>query len=537
MIKIQNRKLYNSLFHDYLSNDTEIHNFLDSPYNVSWDQKIQSLDLSSSRYHKVKQILINQNADLNSEKSKTYREYLSDANSIILITGQQLGLFASPIYTIYKIISTIKLAEELNSKNSEYKFVPVFWLETEDHDFREINHIGLLDKSFIARQIVYGGNDRGKVSLRHYHLEESIQTFIGEIEESLLETEFSGDLFAKLKEYYQPERDWTTAIKLFLADIFSSSGLLFFQPGAEEIKEISIEFFTQLLEEGDKSTETFNAQSNKLNSMGYHNQVKYIAGQSFIHFERDNFQREHLYKEGSDYYFKNSDERLNQTEVVNIIKNNPSAVSSTVVSRPVLQSWLLPVAAYIAGPGEIAYWAQLTGIFELFNLEIPVVYPRISATIIEPKIARYLGKYSLDTETLSNKQTLFIEDYFKHQNESSKDNPFISFNQLLESEATKIEEYLKSLDPTLIDAGVKSLERIKQTLNNLENRVGKAIEQKNGQLTNHLRQIHSSLYPNEIPQERYQSLIYYLNKFGPTFMDRLFSELDVNEFQHQLLYL
>ena len=126
MIKTLKRNLYNSFYQDYISEESIAHNFIDSPHEISWDKQLRSIDLNAARYQKVKQFLINQNKDLTSEKAIKYLDYLNDPKSIILITGQQLGLFASPIYTIYKIISTIKLAEELNIQKPEYKFIPVW---------------------------------------------------------------------------------------------------------------------------------------------------------------------------------------------------------------------------------------------------------------------------------------------------------------------------------------------------------------------------------------------------------------------------
>jgi uncharacterized protein YllA (UPF0747 family) len=107
----------------------------------------------------------------------------------------------------------------------------------------------------------------------------------------------------------------------------------------------------------------------------------------------------------------------------------------------------------------------------------------------------------------------------------------------LDNEGQKIVSYLKTLDPTLLDAGKKSFERIKQTLDNLENRVIKVKEQRESQLTNHLQQIYTAFFPDEVPQERYLSVLYFLNKFGPGFIESLFSDLEFDNFDHQLLYL
>jgi uncharacterized protein YllA (UPF0747 family) len=175
--------------------------------------------------------------------------------------------------------------------------------------------------------------------------------------------------------------------------------------------------------------------------------------------------------------------------------------------------------------------------FANLDLVMPVLYPRISTTIIEPKIAKYLNRYSIDVEKMPLKNKQFIEGYIKQQSSNDEDNPFKRINRLLGDEEAKVKSYLESLDPTLVDLGIKSIERMNQTLENLENRVIKIKEQKNTQLTNHLQQIHTSFFPQELPQERYLTLVYYLNKFGPKIVDTLYTELSIEKFDHQLLYL
>jgi bacillithiol biosynthesis cysteine-adding enzyme BshC len=537
MIKYLDRHLYNSFYQDFISTDSKAHEFLDSPHHIPWKQLTASLDLDSPRYQKIRQLLINQNNDLSSEKAKKYLKDLEKPDSVILITGQQLGLFASPLYTIYKILSTIKLSEDLNKRDNTYRYVPVFWLETEDHDFREINHFGIYDRQFQPRLLTYEGTDHGKASLRHYQLESSITSFISEIKENLIDTEFSADLFQKIEGIYKPQTEWTSAIRFLLKGMLEIKGLLFFHPGAGEIKKLSVDFFSQLLIRANELRRSFEIQSDNLISKGYHNQVKNIPGQTFIHIEQENNQREHLYTNGDGYFFKNSDKKYTQDEILKKIQEDPSSISSTVVSRPLLQSWLLPVAGYIAGPGEIAYWSQLGQMFANLDLVMPVLYPRISTTIIEPKIAKYLNRYSIDVEKMPLKNKQFIEGYIKQQSSNDEDNPFKRINRLLGDEEAKVKSYLESLDPTLVDLGIKSIERMNQTLENLENRVIKIKEQKNTQLTNHLQQIHTSFFPQELPQERYLTLVYYLNKFGPKIVDTLYTELSIEKFDHQLLYL
>jgi bacillithiol biosynthesis cysteine-adding enzyme BshC len=537
MIDLLNTKLYNKFYEDYISGQQAALRHL-SVFSLK-DIQSHAVDLSrqSDPHRFAKSILIRQNKDLTSAKAKEHLSQLSMPNSVILITGQQLGLFASPVYTIYKLITTLKLTDKLNQQDKERHYIPVFWLETEDHDFQEINHCGLFDQGFQEKMIRYPGKDRGKVSIRHYRLEENINSFLSELRSSLVETEFSASLFNQLENLYSPGISWSQSVRLFLRNLFEPYGLLFFEPGDEEIKTLSGEFFRTLLQNNQEITRRFVATSARLKETGYPLQVKYLTGQTFIHFEDEENERRYLYQDGEDFYFRREKKRYTKNDILNLLIEHPRRLSTTVISRPLLQSWLLPVAAYIAGPGEIAYWAQIADLFSSFSLKMPVVYPRISATLIEPRINRYLQKYHIGPASISRKRKTFIEDYHKNELKKNARDPIKVLYKGLESGGRQLETYLQALDPTLVDAGKKSIERMAQTLENLENRVLRAREQKNSILSGHLQQVHTAFFPDEMPQERYLSPVYFLNKFGPQFFSYLYENLDADRVGHQLIYL
>lgn len=537
MINHLKTPLYNSLYNDYITDNDGSFPFFPPLSDIPWGKIVKTIKPDTAHFRKIKAILTKQNLDLTSTKAKFHRDQLSKPDSVILITGQQLGLLTSPLYTIYKLITTLKLVEELNDKFSDLSFVPVFWLESEDHDFQEINDCGILDIKFSPIKISYDGNDKGKVSVRHYELESSINDFISELRENLLETEFSTDLLKVITSIYKPGKNWVEASRDFLKHHFDKNGLLFFQPGHSEIKNISIQFFTQLLEESSQIGSAFSEVSNSISSKGYNLQVKDIPGKTFIHLEDNEFNRDHLYREGSSFILKDSKQKFTLEEAKKFIAEKPMAVSTSVVSRPVLQSWLLPVAAYIAGPAEIAYWTQLTGIFSQFNLTMPVLYPRASATIIEPKIERFIKKHNPDIEHIKQKKKYFVEDYYKSSNQKMQSNPFKSLETLLNEKREEFKIFLQQVDPTLLDSGNKTIDNMMQIASNLENRVIKAKEQKNLHLTGHLEQIHTAIFPDEVPQERYMSIVYFLNKYGPVVLEKLYNEIDHKIFDHQIIFI
>jgi bacillithiol biosynthesis cysteine-adding enzyme BshC len=431
----------------------------------------------------------------------------------------------------------VKLAEKLNSQGTQFKYIPVFWLEAEDHDFKEVNHFGVWKRDFAPYKIKYQGLDRGKISLRHYQIDKEIVELVEEVKNLLLETEFSEDLFTKIKKYYAPGENWIFSTRNFLKELFHDTGLLFFQPGHQDIKKISIDFFLNLIDESDAVVQAFTERSQEVEAAGYALQVPNIPGKRFIHLETDNYQREHLYGDNDNFFLKSSDSKYSRADVKQIVTNNPEKISTSVISRPLLQSWLIPAVAYIAGPAEIAYWCQLGRLFDTMKISMPIIYPRISASLIEPKIIRQIEKHKPDVENIPQNKQQFLDNYFKTQTTLKGDNPFDHTRSSITQISDQIIAYLKGLDPTLVDAGRKTFERIQTQIDTIEQKSLRVREQKDNTLLSHLEQIHQAIFPSGQPQERFISIIYFLNKFGPALFRQMYQGLDIEKFDHQLLDL
>jgi len=523
--------LYNSLYYDLLNGDEKLQKYLPEFENVKWAEFNKLIANQSSVYSKVKEVILEDNSDITSPKGKTYLDFLTKENTVFIITGQQLGLLASPLYTIYKIITAIKLAENLNSQENGFNYVPLFWLESEDHDFEEINHFGIWNKKFEPQKLTYNGENRNKVSIKHYFFENQIEDFISQLRDELIETEFSAELFVKIKKWFKPDESWLTAIRELLKDIFYESGVLFFKPGNQKIKEISVSFFQSIIENSTELNQQFGKVSNQLKNQGYPNQVTVVEGKIFLFLENENLQREHIYFENNSYHTKESNQKFDKRKLFEFINSNPEKISTSVNSRPLLQSWLLPTAAYVAGPGEIAYWAQTGGMFEQMNIKMPVVYPRISATILEPKIQRYNNKYELNVENIPKKQNDFVNQFLT----GNEDDAFTKSKESVKTELETLKQKMIKVDPTLENVYNKTIEKILGQIDFLEHKTIKAKEQKEESLVSHLKQIHAAFFPDGYPQERYLTFVYYLNKFGSDVFNNLYEKLQLGKFEHQII--
>jgi len=507
-------------------------NDLPDPTNADWTFiSDQNLPVTSTQ-KQAKEILKKQNADLSSDKAIMYLTALDEPDAQVIFTGQQLGLFLSPIYTIYKAITVLKLVEKLNANNGT-KYIPVFWLESEDHDFAEINHSGLWNPSMQPQTVTYGGKDYGKRSVRHYRLTDDIDSSITELKENMIETEFSAELFSLLEKTYKKGTDWLSATRELFKNLFYDQGLLFFEPGHHDIKEISAPFFISLLENTEKISGLFQKKSQEMVETGYFNQVTPLSGRTFVHVEDIEQNRIHIRYDNGKYLLDN-ESGISKDKIENFVNKNIQNISTTVISRPILQSWLFPVAAYVAGPAEVAYWTQLSPLFAEFNLSVPVVYPRISLTLIEPKIDRFINKQAIDITQIAQKKQEFLDNYFSGRAQTSED-PFTALKNSLSQGKSNIIEHLKLIDPTLITSSEKLLEKIQHQIDVLAQKAIQAQQRKEQTVTNQLEQVHHSIFPEGVPQERFISVVYFLNKYGQGFVADLIDKMDLNNFQHQTI--
>jgi len=528
----------NTLFQDYLLQKETIASFFNYPLQPSRDQVCEDV-LANYKHRQFLQELGRQNEPNPDVSVQEQINLLSQSNTVLVVTGQQLGIFVSPLYTIYKILTAILLSRKLAMQFEQYHFLPVFWLEGEDHDFAEVNHAQLFDKAGSIIKIEhpdYTNYHQYSMSKRPLSLE--ITNILQQLRDELQETEFSIPLFEKLEKIYVPECPWVEAFAGHLQVVFEGLGLLLFNPSTQRVKEYSQDFFVQLLKDNNRVTEALLKQSQAIQSHGYENQVPVDPQKSYLFLSTDGLHRRHLLRRNSsEFYFKDSDKTYSCPELIEMIRSHPDWCSSSVLSRPLWQSWMLPVIAYVGGPAEVSYWAQLKGAFDKMHVVMPVVYPRIRLTLIEPKIKRLLDKFDLNYDSINSDTEQFIVEFMKSHQSPHLQEEFKKLNRCLNERAKVIQNQVKTVDPTLDNLVKKTFENVSTTIDKLHTRVFKGVEEKEQTITKQLRNLHQQIYPDGQLQERYISSLYYLNKFGPQWIRQLMQEVNVDETGHQVIYL
>lgn len=529
---------HQNLFLDYLYEFENVAEFYENDFRNKENYLKIFKNISENKGQipsEVSDIIFRQYLNLNpSQITQENIKKLSDKKTLAIVTGQQLGILGGPLYTFYKIITAIKLSQFLSERYNDYNFVPVFWLEADDHDFNEVRNVKVIDQSNDLQTIGYKEEieeDELRQSVGTIDLDSSINDFFEKLNSVLLQTDFKTANIDKLKNIYKEGRSFKDAFRDIIFNYFDEQGLVIFDPQDTEVKKILKPVFKKEITDFRAHTEKLVLVSATLEEL-YHAQVKVKPVNLFLLVDGGRYSIEPVENE---YRLKRKRKSFTQDQLLELLENEPDRFSPNVLLRPICQDYLFPTAFYVGGPSEISYFAQIKPLYELYNIPQPVIYPRSSATILEKSISNSLEKYSvlvndifIDVENVKKKIINSIE-------ESSVDEMFEGITEQIDASFDQLKEKLIDLDKTIADSSNRYRDKILNNLNDLKSKAEKA-QQKKYEVT--LRQIDRAavhLFPNSNLQEREINYIYFSNKYGEEVLKQIFEQLQINKFEHQII--
>lgn len=528
-----------NLFLDYIYEFENVAEFY--RYNFRDKEKYPEIFKSilkkkASSNFKISEIISNQYKRYNSLSDKTKKniKLLESPKTLAVITGQQLGILSGPLYTIYKIITAIKLSSQLNERYTDFNFVPVFWMESDDHDFNEVHQINILNNENNLVNIKYKedvSDDAIRASVGNLIFDESINEFFNQLELNLRQTEFKSSIISKLREIYSTGKSFKESFRELLFWLFDEYGLIIFDPSTEEVKQTLKPIFLTEINNFRVHTQKLVSVSATLEEM-YHAQVKVKPVNLFYHIENGRYSIEPV-----DEIFKLRRKRKQFTkdEIILEINEHPERFSPNVLLRPITQDYLFPTAFYVAGPSEISYFAQIHPLYEFFEIEPPVIYPRSSATLVEKSVLTFMEKYDLTMRDVFLGIDHLKEKILSTVAENNIDLIFEDATKNMNLIFDEIKEKLFAIDKTISDSTNRYREKVLFALNELKSKAEKAHESRFETIIRQISKLSNLLYPNENLQERELNYFYFANKFGQEFHKKLYDELSVSDFEHQII--
>jgi bacillithiol biosynthesis cysteine-adding enzyme BshC len=529
---------YSSLFLDYLYNGAAVERFFPASFREgrAYESVMAAIDARPPDRTTLVQVLQEQAGAVGAgQKTLDNISLLSKPSSYAVVTGQQVGVLGGPMYTLLKAITVLKLAAKLRVKYPGRDFVPVFWLEGEDHDFDEMNKTWVLDQEGMPSALDYlpGGvpPERNMGAVGEIVFDEWIAKTIDRAGELLPKTEFSEPLLATLRSFYQPGKTFGQAFAGWLNYLLGDQGLVLISANNPRLKRLLAPIFIRELAEFPQVSQLVIAQSAEL-EQSYHAQVKTKSINLFLFHKGGRYliePREH------DFSLKGTRHFLTLEELMRIAQETPELLSPNVVLRPIAQDTILPTVAYVAGPSEIAYHAQLQPVYEHFGTVRPVVYPRASASIVEDKVARVAEKYSLETKDFFGDRDRLVARVVSQISEVSVEQIFETADRGLQAALNELRFGIGEVDPTLLSPLDNTTAKIRQALSVLRDKTMAAQQRKHETAVRQLDRGVQSLLPNGELQERELSIVYFMNKYGPDVVGWILHELEIDGFKHQLL--
>lgn len=525
------------LFLDYLLEFQKVQSYFASDFR-SLQNVSKSIERLRERYpHRplLVEVLLEQNRGA-SPQTLANISLLGDPSTFAVVTGQQVGILGGPLYTIYKAITAVKLASRLSATFPDCKFVPVFWLEGEDHDFEEVNGIGLLNPDSVPVRVDYlvDGKAEQKIAgpIGEILLDESVQDFFERLGRTLANTEFKASTLEVARGAYASGATLNRAFSTFIGKFFESEGLIFISSNDARLKRILSPVFEKEIREFPRVSQLIIERSAELEERRYHAQIKTKALNLFHFFKGGRYfiePREH------DFSLKGTRHFMTREELLRIAAENPEQLSPNVALRPVCQDTLLPTAVYVAGPSEIAYFAQLKGVYDYFGLSMPVIYPRASATIVEGRVDRILEKYQLGiADVFANPQKV-RDSVIAQVSEIKIDEMFTAAARRLEDQMKELQFGLNYIDSTLLGALETARSKMEYQLQMLKEKTLEAQARKHETALRQVEKVSNSLFPNHNFQEREIGIVHFMNRHGADFPRWLMSELAIDRFEHQIL--
>lgn len=445
-----------------------------------------------------------------------------------IVSGQQVGLFGGPLLAMLKAISAIAHAERATALGVDC--VPIFWMASEDHDLAEVNHAWILGQDGLLHMFsapTRGMDDAPVGEIRFGNeIEPLVEEAIGMLGAS--------PVADTLRECYRPGETLGSAFAKLFARLFSDFGLIIIDPSDPELHRIAEPVICQALQQRQEIAGKLLDRDRQLAAAGYHQQVR-VTQDSVLLFDTSAGRR--LAIQPTQNGFSAGDAEWSREQMLARCKAHPEYFSANVLLRPAVQDFLLPTLAYVGGPSEIAYFAQAGIVQEHILRRATPVLPRLSATLVEPRLRKLLDKYKVSVAQTFEAPDKFRELMAARSMPSQLQARFDAAEHDMETALAGIMEGLQTLDPTLVDAARNALSKMQYQMQGLRGRAARAELRRSEELNRHAEILSAALYPNKTLQERVVAGTYFLACQGLTLLQELHEAAQAECTNHQLIYM
>ena len=447
---------------------------------------------------------------------------LAKPGTLAVVTGQQVGLFSGPSYTIFKALTAVRIARELTESGKPA--VPVFWLASEDHDLAEVDHVWLFGPGAVPAKIslansVTNGGPVGDVRIPELPWDE-VTSALGDLP-------FASEVIERLKAAYTAGTTFSAGFKQFLQRLLEGFGILFLDPLAAPVRELGAPLLAEAAARVPELIEALQKRDAALVKAGYHTQV-HVDDHASLLFLLSDGKRTALRWQNGRFAARDREFSVEQ------LQENACRLSPNALLRPVMQDYLLPTVCYVGGPAEIAYMAQSQVLYQKLLGRMPLIYPRNSFSLLDAR-----------AEKLMNRFCLSFTDLFAHGEKVRSKiaaqlvppglaGEFRVAEQAIERAIAGLKNNLHSFDPTLEAASKKSSAKMLYQLRRLSEKTARETLRRDERSVRAANYLMNLLYPHEHLQERFYSIVPFLAKHGLDLPERLYEMTQLTCPDHML---
>ncbi len=505
-----------------------------------WEKRASWLDVKRSFYADRQELIshlhrYNQKVGMSTETVANL-ERLKSPESLVIVGGQQAGLFTGPLLVIYKAITIIQAAREAERKLGR-PVIPLFWIAGEDHDWEEVNHTYMLTPQHDIERIRLEAQGAGRRSVSRTSVADW-QPVIAQLDDSLIPTEFKGPLVERLRAFADQSNTLVDLFARLMAWLFGHYGLVLLDSDDSGLRAIEAPMFRKLLDHHERLHAAFLAARDSVTTLGFEasTEVPERAVNLFIFDEQGERILLHP-RDANTFQDRKGHRQFQLNELLEWSEHAPERFSNNVLTRPLMQDYLLPTLGVVLGPGELAYWALTNSAFEEMGMQMPPLIPRQEYTLIEAAVDKHMVKFGLTLSDVIDDFEDKRNNWLRQQDTLQLDDRFRSVRGSFVQDYESLISILSDMNPAIGKLGHTNLQKIVEQIDFLHKKATDAHNMQFEGALRHWERIQRSLMPNGKLQERVYNIFYYLNKYGDSWLHELVETNFETSAPHRVVYL